>query len=387
MLVVKKNANPLQTCIEFLPKLGNYLIGFTLLCYLSGFAIANLYLSSLGIVNLDILQIRYILVGLLFLLFLGAILYLVYGLIKSFRRDWWEPPLKIVSKAMWYSLQNISILLIFVIPSVAILAGSISTPIGIPGLSPTVPWSDWLTTAPKAILRRTTIVFAGLLIILAIILAILIAVNPKNKYGMREPRKKRLNEIGKAIPRFLGRLIVACVFTLLAIELIDLLTFLATNKVGVTSSQSSSLPSGWARFFSGIVVIYALVAVLWTFLFLSFRSSSKDKDDLQENPVASISLWVYLIAFAIAVIVPLYAYYIYPYLPQQIGGGQALHVGVVVSSDDLKSRFVLAQNEVYLIDRGPASALFLIINRDTQEHQVLEVSNSLIQSIIYNPSP
>ena len=86
-------------------------------------------------------------------------------------------------------------------------------------------------------------------------------------------------------------------------------------------------------------------------------------------------------------IVPLYAYYIYPYLPQQIGGGQVLHVGVVVSSDDLKSRFVLAQNEVYLVDRGPASALFLIINRGTQEHEVLEVSNSLIQSIIYNPSP
>lgn len=388
MLVVKKNANPLQTCIEFLPKVGNYLVGFTILSYLSGFAIANLYLSSLGIVNLDVLRTRYILVGLLFLFFLGAILYLVYGLIESLRRNRWESPLKIVSKAMWYSLQNISILYM-AIPALRILAGSISNPpIGIPGLSSTVPWSDWLTTAPKAILRRTTVLFASLLIGLVIILAILIVVNPKNKYGTREPRKKWLKEICQEIPRSTGYLIGIFVFLFLWLGLTDLITFLATNKVSVTSSQPLALPqSGWTRFSCGIVVIYAFVAVFLIFLFLSRKPSSKDEEDLQENPLATISGWIYLIAFAIVLIVPLYAYGIYPHLPQQIGGGQLLHVGVIVSGDDLKSHFVVAQNEVYVVDRGPASALFLIINRGTQEHEVLEVSNSLIQSIIYNPSP
>jgi hypothetical protein len=386
MLVVKKNANPLQTCIEFLPKLGNYLVGFTLLCYLSGFAVANLYLSSLGIVNLDMLRTRYILVGLLFVLFLGALFYLVYGLIESLRRNRWEPPLKIVSKVVWYSVQNIGIPYI-AIPAVGILAGSISNPpIGIPGLSPTAPWSDWLTTAPKAILRRTTVLFAALLIFLAVFLAILIAVNPKSKYGMRESRKKRFNEICKAIPRFPGPLIAIFVFLFLWDGLTNLLTFLTNNRASVTSFQFSPFPSGWARFFNGIVVIYAIVAVFLTFLFAS-KPSSKDEDDLQENPVANISWWIYLIGVAIVLIVAPYAHGIYPYLPQQIGGGRVLHVGVSVSSDDLKSHFVLAQNEVYLIDRGPASALFLIINKSTQEHEVLEVSNSLIQSIIFNPSP
>ena len=61
---------------EFLTKLGNYLVGITLICYIFGFIITNLYLGTLGIVNLDMLRTRYILVGLLFMVFFSAIAFL-----------------------------------------------------------------------------------------------------------------------------------------------------------------------------------------------------------------------------------------------------------------------------------------------------------------------
>ena len=77
---------------KFLANLSNYLLGLTILCYISGFAITNLYLGSLGIVNLDILRSRYLLTGMLFIIFIGTIGFLLYGLWNTLREYKEKPP-------------------------------------------------------------------------------------------------------------------------------------------------------------------------------------------------------------------------------------------------------------------------------------------------------
>ncbi len=80
----------------------------TLLCYLSGFVIANLYLGSLGVVNVDMLRTRYIQVGLLFLLFLGAISLLIYGLLETLRSCNRESPWRALRRVVGASLQRLA---------------------------------------------------------------------------------------------------------------------------------------------------------------------------------------------------------------------------------------------------------------------------------------
>jgi hypothetical protein len=59
--------------IQNIFKLNERVLGITLLCYLLGFIITNLYLGSLGVVSFDILRTRYVLVGFLFLIYFSII--------------------------------------------------------------------------------------------------------------------------------------------------------------------------------------------------------------------------------------------------------------------------------------------------------------------------
>ncbi len=58
--------------VKALNEVTKYVVGFTLIAYASGFIITNLYLGSLGIVNLNLLRARYVLGGILFLAFVGT---------------------------------------------------------------------------------------------------------------------------------------------------------------------------------------------------------------------------------------------------------------------------------------------------------------------------
>ena len=91
---------------NLLQNLSNYLLSVTILCYISGFAITNLYLGSLGIVNLDILRSRYILTGMLFIAFAGTVLYLLYGARKIIIANEDKPQIDVLVKILGFSFQG-----------------------------------------------------------------------------------------------------------------------------------------------------------------------------------------------------------------------------------------------------------------------------------------
>jgi hypothetical protein len=85
--------------------------------------------------------------------------------------------------------------------------------------------------------------------------------------------------------------------------------------------------------------------------------------------------------------VPVYSIGVYPYLPQQIGGGQLISVDVHSSSDDIDLMFTKQTNETFLIDRAPNNSLFLIVDQPTKKYKIIEVANSSIDSIVFYESP
>jgi hypothetical protein len=98
--------------LDNLQKAGNYLLSATIICYIVGFIITNIYLGSLGVVNLDLLKSRYVLTGILFIIFLAAITYQIYGLIHLLRENTNQSPIKTIAKVVIYSLRNIAVLLV-----------------------------------------------------------------------------------------------------------------------------------------------------------------------------------------------------------------------------------------------------------------------------------
>jgi len=392
MLIKARDDNLLRSYLEFLPKLGSYLIGLGLLCYSLGFIVSDIYLASLGTLNFEVIRTRYILVGILFSLFSGAVFYLLYGLWRVLWLNRWEDSLKLVWKAISYSLQNIAVLY-FVVMVVSLLAGSVRIhPVGVPGVSSAAPWSDWLASAPAEILEKTAVVLGSTVLGLTLLAILLVVINPKDKYGMRKTRRERvrdsaaaLREKGATLVRGLGGILL---FLLVWCTSTSFLSFLGSN----TTSGSSITPGFWAggadRFLAGIICIYALFGSWLVMTFMSHRHSAEDYgQDLQDNPLAVSSTYIWMISFAIAIIVPVYALGIYPSIPQQIGGGQVLRVSVTMSSDELDSSFQFYQKEVYLVDRASTATMFLVVNRNTKAVNVIEISNTLIQSITYDLFP
>ena len=253
--------------VRFLPKLGSYLVGITLLCYMAGFAITNLYLGSLGIVNLDILRARYVLAGLLFLLFLGAIAFLIYGLIHTLRRHAQKPPILLLLRVIWYSLLNISIIY-WAVPAVALFAGSLgNAPPAVPQLTSQLPISDWLATAPSNVFRQSLALYGILLFSTIITITIFIVINPKDKNGIRTPRRQILREAFRKMKQekktLFGSLLGGFLFLYAMFLISSLLTFMAVNRISDTSIKiTSMMPEEWTRYFGAIVVIYALAVCI-----------------------------------------------------------------------------------------------------------------------------
>jgi len=296
--------NTLSSFLDLFPKLANYAVGFTLLCYLTGFAIANMYLGSLGIINLDVLRTKYILVGLLFLLFIGAIAYLIYGLYQAICKNFEEPTSKLIKNVIWYSLQNLAVLF-FAVSSIALLAGSVTAlPVGLPKISQSTPWSVWLSVGPQKALASSAALVAIFILTAIIVLLVFILINPKDKDGIKRPRKQQLagifvltkSDFLKALGGIFALFLFSCIFLLSS----SLISFLTNNNFSASSNSTDFLSSGWGRYLGGISLIYIVIATFVLMVNLPKNSVTAETDLSFGNPMRFISAKIYLVTLAIA---------------------------------------------------------------------------------------
>jgi len=380
--------NPPSFYLDILQKVVNHLVGITVLCYLSGFVITNLYLGSLGIVNLDLLRARYVLSGLLFLLFIGTIIYLIYGLNQNMHRNRHQQPLKILLELGRYSLISTGLLYIFVLAMTRLAGSRIILPVGIPTLSPALPWSAWFAAAPISILRQSASNYGIVLFATLIIVLIWIAIDPKDMHGVRTTRRQALLERFRQPRRLISVFFLLFVFMYILVITSSLLDFIRLNKVTDLSSRGAQpllQTGGWFQFFLAIIIIYIAVASVLIFRFFVPPRNTASSEDKGSN--VAFPWTIYFTAIAIAVIPQLYALGVYPSIPQQLGGGQILLVSVITSSDELKLDLADPNNDIYLIDRASSNTLFLLVSKNQKEHRVIEISSSLIESITYLSTP
>lgn len=369
---------------DILHKIGNHLVGVTFLCYFSGFVITNLYLGSLGVVNLDLLRARYILSGVLFLSFLGVIIYLIYGLHQTLLKSRNKPPLRIISDAIWYSLVNVGLLYLVILTATRLAGSPGIPPVGISRLSPPLSWSTWLATAPVAIFRQSVIVFVIAIPIALITVLAWIALDPKDLQNVPTTRRQaltvRLKKPWHLIARLLFVFFLIYIFSIVG----SLFSFMGSNQVTDMLSPNTNntpyLQGGWLRFYLAIAAIYAVVATILIFLLITPRNP-------KNNDAPSNRWTIFFTTAVVALIVPVYALGIYPDLPQQMGGGKVLQVTVATSNQELKSSFTDKNIETYLIDRTSSSVLFLLVRKSKPEYRTIEVSSPLIESVTYLPVP
>jgi len=378
---------PLNPLLDFLSKIGNYLIGVAIVCYGVGFAITNLYLGSMGIITFDLLKARYIIAGLLFTFFLGVIIYLVIGLIQTLRKNRDKPRLKIIMEILWYSLINIG-LLYFVIQAVSLFSGSTGSHVNeAPNpIHPIIPWADWFAEKPLMILRSTIILFGIMIFLMFLVITIFMIINPKDKDGIRKTRKQNFSELYKDLKEIKGKEFFPLIGIFILIYLFNLsaslVSFYLSGKVSSVLIIGSTLPNGWTQFFIAIVLIYALIGIYLTLLTL-YPSTTTSVD----TALSTTSSYIYWVSLCIVIIVPLYAFRVYPALPLQIGGGQLQKVQVVISDMLIEPKFININTETFLIDKTTNTSFFMLKNTRNTDFKIVEIQNELIQSIIYADSP
>lgn len=394
------------TLPDVLARLNQYVLGAAVLCYVTGFIITNLHLGSLGIVNIDVLRTRYILTGALFTVFLGLIVFLVYGFVRVMETNRGGPLRVLIWSALTYSAKRAAFLLGVGLLLRTLVGLTANPSLGVLSSSSTLPWGTWLkaipgelrSTAISAVYFDAAVLLLGVLVFLAIVI-----INPASSDGGRLPRKKRLwsGMTWVANPRnlmtiFKGLLIPLAILPTSGI-IGSLINFVTTSRVTAMKNAHgldllSGLSGGVDRFVGAVFGIYALVALMIALPASSPNGPGTEADDdvFEErswDPTGPYASAAFLLMYIAGIVLPVYSFGVYPHIPQQIGGGRLAKVEVVACSEQLTELFSEPTTEIYLIDRAASGSFFLVANKQQRNRHILEVANSQIQSIIFSVLP
>jgi hypothetical protein len=366
-------------------KLSEVVLAGTVVFYVAGFVITNLYFGSLGIVSFDVLRARYVLTGFLFAVFLGLFAFLVYGLVLILREHPEDTSaLRLFADIAYYSLTRVALVSFCVLALIALSGSTGSPPVGTPSAPRPLPWSEWFSSVPglawSAVRHAAGMLLAALALIFLVVVVLLV-INPaadENATSYREWLFRRATSLTtwKGVLLVLSGTLVA--FAILNVAM-GLIHFLTTNEVTFASDSSGRLLSPPVVRFTGAVFgLYGAAGAVLVYVRL-VASGEKEFGGDPTRQQAGLVLWV---AILIAIVLPLYALGVYPSIPQQVGGGMVVQVEVLTSKEDVSAWLGVPSADVYLIDRTSNSALFLVVDRHSR--RVVEVANSELQAITYD---
>lgn len=381
--MVEKSQSKLYSAMEFLfQKTSSFGVGITIICYICGFVITNMYLGTLGVVNFELLRTRYILTGVLFLSFWGLVIFLIWGLIKTNQINQNKPTKTILFQAIYYSFLNL-VCIYFFLKAISTMSGSnTSATLGIPGVSKSISWLNWFTSESLNILKYSSMVFSILIVSIMLMYTIFETFNQIRKF-----KKKSIKiifvDILKDImdTKSIGILFFIFLSSYVLALSYSLLIFIATQSNVQLSSPS--LTNGWIIYYIVVMVVYIPVAFIVTIPYISSNGSKREaKDDNQW-----FLLRTFLIVVVFSLVLQIYVFTIFPEIPQQIGGGKLIPVSLIVDSVELDSKINLEANRIFLVDRTSDSILILIEQKNGLGKRLLELASSNIQGIIYEPFP
>lgn len=276
--------------VRTLLKLNEQVVGITLVAYLLGFVVTNLYLGSLGLVNFDVLRSKYILTGVLFLVFFSVIILpamFVWRLTQASKAIVGRSKLILAARLLGYALIAY-IMVSFIVVVLSLLSGAIvGYPTGLPVLSPPFPWDAWFVVGPSIAL-----VFAGIFGGAALLVAFIYITRQEatnlstapgsnslgGKVGAAGEVARRLRTVGLALiqavrwpnlMRIMLYSVLAFLLTFIFFAAFHLLVSLSTNTVTMNladlTPRFETASNGSARFLAVAFLCYLIVvaAILW----------------------------------------------------------------------------------------------------------------------------
>lgn len=169
---MSNNSNGSQTSTSQLAKileLNRHVLSLAALCYAVGFVITNLYLGSFGVVNFDILRVRYILAGMLFALFMAIIIGPVYGLVHVLRSQEDSSVAITLSTVFFFTANRYAVILIGVL-AIGAFASTRSNPtLEFSRSTKGLDWSHWFSNEfPQLFLQSVewVLLYLGVAVVL-----------------------------------------------------------------------------------------------------------------------------------------------------------------------------------------------------------------------------
>lgn len=362
----------------------------TVLFYVVGFLISNLYLGSFGVISFTILRARYISTGILYGVFVAIIILPLYELMEVFIKNSQKSLPTLILLLVGQSFYRYSSIFFIV------FAFSIFAPTDSPNPIPLQKgfilgnFSDVIIESFedfKWFIARMIPVMLFILGILYSIYLTTLIINPKNSDGTRMTRKKRLRQHVQEVLSIKSlKIILNAVIA--AIVLLAVLAFIPKFIQYLGGTEFSTFPNGmdlvWVRFVGIAVMIYCLIAIFIIVQnFPRLRGEEvSDAPDSSTSQLDKIYQWVGRLVWIIIITVPVFTFNLYGSIPQQLGGGQPIKVQVLIA-DSNTTLPVDKMKQTYLLDRTNESIILLLDN--SKEVQVIEIPNSKLAAILYNP--
>ncbi|MGA7730012.1 MAG: hypothetical protein WCD37_01940 [Chloroflexia bacterium] len=332
------------------------------LSYVSGFVITNVHLAYMGVVSVELIRLRYVATGFLFLSFLALIAVLVYGALRLLRDHEEEGVEKTLGSFAFYTGSTFAGLFIGAYLLDYLIGKTVASPIEIPDYFILETWwrqwNFWVIS-----------VLLGILIVLGSVI-----------YGYFTQRKKTPDAwLAGSIPDIAWPTLLIGTYVL-ALFLLAFMTVLP----------------GWTRFVLGAFVIYLLL-LLWK-VFPIVHAWLRDATNTQTrsakppsktHPILRLArdaVWIILLPVGLFII---YQRIIYPTMPQQLGGGSLLLVTAAVTSDRTSAILTNPSYTVYLVDRTSDDTIFHLIPQtpisqtSTLVPTILQIPNDDIESLTY----
>jgi uncharacterized membrane protein len=375
----------------------DYLLIITLVCYISGFFITNMYLGSLGIVNLDLLRVRYILAGILFLLFLVVTVYPIYGVYKSIANDMLDSPIKTALGAIGYTYKYYSVFAFLLFISGLVFSVNLLSPIGLKSGISNLSISKWWISSNSELFSQTWMITKSMWFIFPLVLVVtsiifVIFLLRTDRSSRKEYIKSQLKRIYEGFVYFLSVYIFVPVVTFTMNAFFSYLNFILTSNPNAQTSVNELNLESWLRFGLISFFVYLFFSIYLGFMAYAMRMDIKNLFKIMERVnlfnkdlYALSSLYIIANSIIVVAVIFIYSFTVYPYLPQQLGGGRAIPVKAEISNQNINTLFSNSSNETYLIDRTSGSTIFLISNNKAST--IMEVSNSQMESITYLKSP
>lgn len=359
---------------------------FIAVVYALGLAITNIYLGSVGVVSLELVRTRYLIVGMLFIGFVASVAVPFSGYIYIAQTLQDKSGFQRFVVALGYGF-ICAFALEILLSLLDLLSGDFQ---GRPDVLPQI--SGGL----------------GAAIFVALMFLFMIAIYwfSELRFGnsAREHRGKWAIRISGLLLQIL--LFVAIMFFLIFALLIVLTVF---NTIYVWQSPLArwlpSLGIGWLRFFFGSLALQTGFFITYTIV-LYFRKRSTNQstttDDSDHTSVlgglgtavfSRFRASSYGLLLLVGIFLPLYALFIYPSLPQQFGGGSGIPVVIIPvesnNSDDGLAA-CLSHYETFLVDRTSDTFILLLeedsIYRSEPLTQSIEVTTTVSATSAYTLS-